>query len=75
MSPRPEKLEPRGEVAVGPDVGRRRKFGAPFLGSSKGRALAHGYSLYSIADYLDGLDGLVGLECLDGLVGLECLES
>ena len=65
MSPLPKKLSSRGPFAVGPDVGRRRKFGAPFLGSSKGRALAHGYSLYSIADYLDGLDGLVGLECLE----------
>jgi len=57
------KIESPGEFAVGPDVGQRRKFGAPFFSSSRGRALALGTPSSTYADYLDCL------ECL------ECLES
>ena len=39
----------------------------PFLGSSKGRALALGTPSYSYADYLDYLDYLVGLENLESI--------
>ena len=37
----------------------------PFLGSSKGRALALGTPSYSYADYLDYLVGLENLESIE----------
>ena len=57
------KIESPGEFAVGPDVGQRRKFGAPFsVAPGVARSLL-GTPSSSYADYLDCL------ECL------ECLES
>jgi hypothetical protein len=62
MWPRPENLGPPGECAVGPDVGQRRKFGAPFSVAPGAARSLLGTPSSTYADYLEGLESL---ECLE----------
>jgi len=75
MSPRPEKLGPRGECAVGPDVGQRRKFGAPFSVAQRAARSLMGTPSSTYADYLVGLEGLENSECLEYWRGIGVLKS